>query len=332
MLTRPFGTTSRSEQIVAGDIAAFGLCATIISWGATLQDLRLDGHPYPLVLGFTSLQDYLGHGQYHGATVGRVINRIGSGVAVINGTEHRLDVNSDGGHTLHGGGDGYSMRGWQVAEHEADSMLLTLTDPHGTMGFPGTVETSCRYSIVARGHGPALRVELMATTDAPTLVNLGHHSYFCLDDRGDIRDHHLSIAADKYLPADNDSLPTGAISAVQGTRFDFRASRQVAESYDHNFCIATARRGLTEVARLSSPHSGVSMRLATTEPGLQFYTGQGLGRGGSSCDGASCGPFTGLCLEPQFWPDAPHHAAFPPIDLMPGDRYHQISEFTFGKD
>lgn len=332
MLTRPFGATSQSEQIVAGEIAGFGLRASIISWGATVQDLRLDGHPHPLVLGFTTLQDYIDHSQHHGAIAGRVINRIAGGKAVINGTEYSLDVNLDGRHTLHGGRHGFGVRGWQVAAHEHDTMLLTLTDPDGSMGFPGTVQASCRYSVVARDHGPALRVEMTATTDAPTLVNLGHHSYFRLDDSGDIRGHLLSIDADRYLPSGADTLPSGQTATVEGTGFDFRRMRPVEGGYDHNFCLADRRRDLTEVACLASPHSGMSMRLATTEPGLQLYTGQGLGDCGRSLDGAPCGPFTGLCLEPQFWPNAPHNAAFPPIDLMPGDRYQQITEFTFHLD
>lgn len=329
MIGRPFGTTSQSEQIVTSEISAFGLHASIINWGASVQDLRLDGHPHPLVLGFTTLQDYIDHGQHHGATAGRVINRIGGGTAVIDGTAYSLDVNQDGRHMLHGGHHGFGLKAWQITEHQHDTVLLTLTDPDGSMGFPGTVQAGCRYSIVARDDGPALRVELTATTDAPTLVNLGHHSYFRLDDTGDVRAHFLSIDADHYLPCAPDSLPLGPIEPVEGTRFDFRNRRPVGESYDHNFCLARDRRDLTRVAHLDSPHSGISMQLSTTEPGLQLYTGQNLGYGGISLDGTPCGPFTGLCLEPQFWPNAPHQAAFPSIDLMPGDRYQQITEFTF---
>ena len=144
MLTRPFGTTSRPEQIVAGEIAGSGLRARIINRGATLQDLRPDGHPRPLVPGFATLQDYFDHSRHHGAIAGRVINRIAGGTAVINGTGYRLDVNLGGRHTLHGGRHGFGVRGWQVAAHEHDSMLLTLTDPDNSMGFPSTVQTSCR--------------------------------------------------------------------------------------------------------------------------------------------------------------------------------------------
>ena len=324
-----FGKTPEDEQVVAGRISAHGLSATILTWGAALQDLRLDSTGRPLVLGFTSLHDYLAHGMYHGATVGRVINRIGGASAPIGGTACRFDSNDPGGHTLHGGRAGYAARNWQLTDHQAGEITFGLTDPHGSMGFPGTVTASCRYSLVSRDGAPTLRIELHARTDAPTLVNLGHHSYFCLDDSGDIRGHDLQIDADRYLAADATSLPTGTIEQVDGSRFDFRLRRRVAGSYDHNFCLADSRRGLTPVAWLDSPRSGLSMRLSTTEPGLQLYTGQGLTDGGSGHDGHATGPYAGICLEPQCWPDAPNNAAFPSIDLRAGDSYQQISEFSF---
>ena len=324
-----FGKTPEDEQVVAGRISAHGLSATILTWGAALQDLRLDSTGRPLVLGFTSLHDYLAHGMYHGATVGRVINRIGGASAPIGGTAHRFDCNDPGGHTLHGGRAGYAARNWQLTNHQAGEITFGLTDPHGSMGFPGTVTASCRYSLVSRDGAPTLRIELHARTDAPTLVNLGHHSYFCLDDSGDVRRHLLQIDAARYLPADADSLPTGDIQPVDTTPFDFRMLRPVGDSFDHNFCLADRRRGLTPVARLESPYSGLSMTVRTTEPGLQLYTGQGLSIGGTGHAGHAAGPFGGICLEAQGWPDAPNNAAFPSIDLLPGDRYQQTSEFSF---
>jgi len=324
-----FGITKSGEQVVAGRISAGGLSATILTWGATLQDLRLDSSTQPLVLGFTTLDDYLAHGMYHGATVGRVINRISGAQAQINGTPHRFDNNSAGGHMLHGGRDGYATRNWHIIDHTESDITLGLRDPDAAMGFPGTVCAKCRYRLMNTDGTPTLRIELLAETDAPTLVNLGHHSYFCLDDNGDIRGHKLQIDAGRYLPADRNSLPTGTIENVADTRFDFRAQRLVAGSYDHNFCLAEARRGLTPVASLASPQSGISMRIRTTEPGLQLYTGQGLTDNGTGHDGHEIGPFGGICLEPQAWPDAPNNPSFPSIDLLPGDRYQQISEFSF---
>lgn len=326
-----FGTTTEDEQVVAGRISAHGLTATILSWGATLQDLRLDSTDQPLVLGFTSFDDYLTHGMFHGATVGRVINRIGGASATIDGTLHHLDSNIAGGHTLHGGRAGYAARNWRVLDLQTNEITLGLTDPHGHMGFPGTVEARCRYVIHEgdRNGEPSLRIELQAETDAPTLVNMGHHSYFCLDNSGDVRGHHLQINAERYLAADATSLPTGDICKVADTPFDFRYLRPVADSFDHNFCLGDARRELTPVAHLTASDFSLSMRILTTEPGLQIYTGHGLTGGGTGHAGHATGPFAGICLEPQFWPDAPHNAAFPRIDLLPGDRYQQVTEFSF---
>lgn len=332
-MTSSFGTLPDGDAVTCVQISAGRLRATILSWGATLQDLRFDladnRSDIPLVLGFDSMDDYLVHSRFHGATVGRVINRIGGASAVIDGRHRRLDSNSDGGHTLHGGSDGFGARNWQIVDAGRAHASFGLIDPHGQMGFPGTVSATCTYSVFERGNHAVLRVELAATTDAPTLVNLGHHSYFCLDDSGDVRKHQLRIDADRYLPCDETALPTGDVAMVDGTGFDFRTSRPVAGTFDHNFCLADQRRDLAPVAQLSSPRSGLSMQISTTEPGLQLYTGHGLSGGGTAHGSHGNGPFAGICLEPQSWPDAPNNASFPSIDLAPGERYEQISEFAF---
>ena len=328
-MTDIFGISPENQPVSRIALAGHGLTARILTWGATLQDLRLRGYRDPLVVGFTDFQDYLDHSQYHGATAGRVINRIGGARVMIDGVEYRLSSNQSGGHMLHGGGTGYGERDWRVLDRSATHVTLALTDPHGRMGFPGTVEARCRYSLI---EGPALQVELTATTDRTTILNLGHHSYFNLDGSDDIRGHHLSIAADCYLPTDEDCLPTGEIASVDSTDFDFREMRRIAGSFDHNFCLADRRRGLTPVAELTSPFSGVSMALLTTEPGLQFYTGQGLAGGGSCLGGLANTAHAALCLEPQMWPDAPNNPGFPSIALTPDDRYHQISQFVFSRN
>ena len=332
-MTSSFGTLPDGDAVTCVQISAGRLRATILSWGATLQDLRFDladnRSDIPLVLGFDSMDDYLVHGRFHGAIVGRVINRIGGASAVIDGRHRRLDSNSDGGHTLHGGSDGFGARNWQIVDASRAHASFGLIDPHGQMGFPGTVSATCTYSVFERGNHAVLRVELAATTDAPTLVNLGHHSYFCLDYSGDVRKHHLRIDADRYLPCDEIALPTGDVAMVDGTGFDFRTPRPVAGTFDHNFCLADQRRDLASVAQLSSPRSSLSMQISTTEPGLQLYTGHGLSGGGTGHGSHGNGPFAGICLEPQSWPDAPNNASFPSIDLAPGERYEQISEFAF---
>jgi aldose 1-epimerase len=325
-MTVNFGISPGNQAVSQITIGGHGMTARILTWGATLQDLRLDGYENPLVIGFTNFQDYLDHSQYHGVIAGRVINRLGGARAIIDGVEHRLASNQSGGHMLHGGTVGYGARDWRLVDRSAMHVTLALTDPDGSMGFPGTVETRCRYSLI---EGPSLRIDLMATSDRPTLLNLGHHSYFNLDGSDDIRAHHLAIAADRYLPTDGGCLPTGEIAPVAGTTFDFRHKREVAGDYDHNFCVADKRRRLTPVAELSSPRSGVSMGLLTTEPGLQFYTGQGLSGGGSCLGDLRNAAHAALCLEPQMWPDAPNHRHFPSIALTPDDSYHQISQFVF---
>ena len=328
-MTDIFGISPENQTVSRITLAGHGITAKILSWGATLQDLRLDGYDHPVVVGFTTFQDYLDHAQYHGATAGRVINRIGGARAIIDGVTYALSSNQHGGHMLHGGRTGYGARNWRMIDRSITHVTLALTDPDGSMGFPGTVEARCRYSLI---NGPALQVELTATTDKPTILNLGHHSYFNLDGSADIRDHQLCIAADRYLPTDTDCLPTGAVAPVEGTAFDFRNMRRIAGSFDHNFCLADRRRGLTAAAKLKSPHSGVSMALLTTEPGLQFYTGQGLSGGGSCEGGLANTAFAALCLEPQMWPDAPNNPGFPSIALTPNDSYHQISQFVFSRN
>lgn len=324
-----FGISPENQKVSQITLAGHGMTARILTWGATLQDLRLDGYENPLVVGFSDFQDYLDHSQYHGVTAGRVINRIGGARAVIDGAMHRLTSNQRGGHMLHGGRTGYGARDWRLVDRSPTHVTLALTDPDGNMGFPGTVEARCRYSLI---DGPALRIDLMATTDKPTILNLGHHSYFNLDGGTDIRDHQLCIAADHYLPTDGDCLPTGEIATVAGTAFDFRNMRRISGSYDHNFCLADRRRALTPVAELTSPRSGVSMALLTTEPGLQFYTGQGLTGAGSCLGDLGNSAHGALCLEPQMWPDAPNNPGFPSIALSPDDSYHQISQFVFSRN
>ena len=208
-MTSSFGTLPDGDAVTGVRISAGRLRATILSWGATLQDLRFDPadnrSDIPLVLGFDSIDDYLVHGRFHGATVGRVINRIGGASALIDGELHRLDSNSDGGHILHGGSNGFGARNWRILDAGPAHASFGLTDPDGHMGFPGTVKATCTYSIAETDEQATLRVAFSATTDVPTLVNVGHHSYFCLDDSHDIRKHHLRIDADRYLPCDENT-------------------------------------------------------------------------------------------------------------------------------
>lgn len=311
-------------------ITGHGLTATFTEWGASLVDLRLDRHDAPLVLGLADLSDYAaGHASYMGATAGRCANRIGHATYTLDGETHHLDANFEGKHMLHGGSKGMGKQVWTVTDHGDDAITLTLDLPDGHMGFPGRLSTEARFSC---GPDATLRVEYRATTDKPTLCNLAHHSYFCLDDSGDIAGHRLWVDADRYVTVDAGLIPTGAAS-VEGTSFDFRDGRALpGESLlDHNLCLSDARVSLREVGRLMSERSGVTMRIATTEAGIQVYDGAKLATPVDGIGGRRYGPNAGIALEPQVWPDAPNHPDFPSAVLRPGETYEQISTFSFAK-
>ena len=325
-MIRPFGMSPENQEVLAVTLRSGSLTATILTWGATLQDCRLASHDYPLVLGFPNLESYLQDSACHGAIAGRVINRISDAKLDLDGTTYNLEPNFLHAHTLHGGSLGYDRRNWRIIDHGPDFVELGLDDPDGHMGFPGNVIIRCCYSLKADGE---LAIDIHATTDAHTAFNPGHHSYFCLDNSGDIFCHELMINADHYLPSREGDFPTGDIESVNNTEFDFRNTRRIEQHYDHNFCLADTRLPARHVATLRSRLSGVGMDIVTTEPGLQLYTGQKLAPAAPGLTSEIDGPCSGLCLEPQMWPDAPTHSHFPKIDLMPGDAYHQHSAFRF---
>lgn len=316
-------------------LAAGGLSANILNWGAVVQDLRLQDHDAPLVLGFDNLEAYVADSAYIGATVGRYANRIRDGRFSLDGRQYRVDREHPERHGLHGGSGGFSRRLWRVADHGADFVTLALRDEDGTMGFPGMLDLTCTYSL----REPAtLSLELTARTDAPTLCNPAHHSYFNLDDggSGDILDHRLMIAAEAYLPVDEALIPIGVVQPVEDTQFDFRRARVLRTSagvqqipYDHNFCLAAGRGQLRRAAGVRAGSSGVEMEVWTTEPGLQLYAGQHLAPASSGLAGRHYGAFSGLCLEPQVWPDSPNRPDFPQAVLRPGETYRQITEYRF---
>jgi len=330
-----FGTTPDGGEVQRFAIRGGGLTANIIGWGAAVQDLRLDGHDAPLVLGFEEFADYPAHSPYFGAIPGRCANRIAGGRFVIDGTPWHADTNFLGKHTLHGGSKGFGKRVWSVSSSGSDFVTLTLHSADGEMGFPGALDASCTYSVRAPG---TLSIELTATCDEPTLCNLAHHSYFNLDDggSGDILDHRLVINAGAYLPVDEELIPTGVVQPVAGTPFDFRQARPVRLDvdgqqviYDHNFCLAAARGPLKQAAWAQGARSGVEMEVWTTEPGVQFYAGHKVAREQEGLGGRRYGAYAGFCLEAQVWPDAPNHAYFPQAVLRPGETYRQVTEYRF---
>ncbi len=321
-----FGQLPDGSAVERVGLQGFGLSANVMSWGAVLQDLRLEGVPHPLVLGFHEFASYPQLSPHFGAICGRVANRIAQGTAEIAGKHHTFDRNFAGQHTLHGGSDGCGTVLWSIAGHDAHSVNLTLRLPDGHMGFPGTLDIEVRYQLV---EGPGLRIDLAATADAPTLCNLAHHSYFNLDGRSDIDDHTLWAGADRVLEVDEDLIPTGSALPVEGTEFDFRQGRKLAGlSCDHNLCLSEQRGPLRRVARLTG--GKLAMVIETTEPGLQVYDGRGIDtRGAPGLGGLPYGARAGIALEPQAWPDAPNQPWRAQVDLHPGETYKQVSVFRF---
>ena len=305
-----FGHLPDGRAVEAVRISGPRLSATVLTLGATVQDLRLAGVAHPLVLGFPVLAPYLEAGLYVGALVGRVANRIGGARFTLDGREVRVDAN-EGPNLLHGGSDGIQRQLWRVEDRAADRLLLALDLPDGHMGFPGNLAMRAGISVA----GDALGFDLTATTDAATPVSLAHHGYFTLDDSGDIRRHRLQVAADHYLPVDAALIPTGRIAPVAGSPHDFRQQRAIGAGHDHNLCLAPARRPLRPVATLIG-QTGLRMEIETTEPGLQLYDGRHLG-------------YAGVALETQMWPDAVNHPAFPDPILRPGEVFRARTRYRF---
>jgi len=345
-----FGTTPEGSLVESVMLTSpAGISARIITYGATLQSLLVpdrDGRLADIVLGYTNLDDYIRHPQFFGATVGRYANRIAGGEFSLDGRRYSLAKNN-GPNTLHGGVRGFDKVVWGIAEVTSGSVAsvtLTYVSPAGEEGYPGTLRTRLTYSLDDAG---TLTTSYEATTDAPTIVNLSHHSLFNLADvrlGRSVLGQRLLINADQFTPVDAGLIPTGELRPVAGTPFDFTESHEigarirdasdeqirVGRGYDHNFAL---RGGTTPTpklaARMEDPVSGRVMELFTTEPGVQVYSGNFL-------DGTVVGKGSvvyrqgdGLALEPQKFPDSPNQPSFPSARLDPGETYRQISSYHF---
>ncbi|WP_029041673.1 aldose epimerase family protein [Cucumibacter marinus] len=320
--TDSFGPAPDGSAIALVQIGRGALSARLMSWGASLCDLRIEGHDHSLVLGSSDLKAYLGPLRYYGAIVGRVANRIAGGSVEIDGEVYALDRNENNRTTLHGGTTGSAARNWALIEATASACRFGLRLPHRADGFPGTLDITATYCVTG---DEALRLEIEAVTDAPTLCNFAHHAYWTLDGAPDLSGHTLCVHTDRYLPVDAHRIPCGGPEPVGSTRFDLRAPRPLLapgqEPLDHNFCLSDAPTDLREVARLEA--GNLSLGVLTTAPGLQVYDG--------AMEAVTpFGAHAGVALEPQHWPDAPHHTDFPSITLRPGETYRQVSEFQFG--
>jgi aldose 1-epimerase len=326
-----FGETPDGMPVKRVSIAGGGLTAHILTFGATVQDLRMEGVSHPLVLGAPSLEPYFGPLTYFGAIVGRFANRIGQGRFKLDGQTHETPRNWLDRHTLHGGPVGTGQKLWTIGETSENSLRLDLVLADGDMGFPGEMTVIATFSLPGDG---VLAIDIRARADAATPCSFAHHGYFNLDASPDITGHRLRIDADTYLPVDADLIPTGEIAPVEGTAFDFRAPREVGTSgLDHNFCLSNGREPLRPVAELRSPVSGLAMTIQTTEPGLQIYDGAYIPEKRlEGLDGRKYGPFGGIAMETQSWPDALNRPAFPSAVIGPGDTYHHQVRYEFQRE
>jgi len=322
-----------------------GIEVRIITYGAAIQSLKAPDRTdrsEDIVTGFDTLNGYLDRSRYFGAIVGRYANRIANARFTLDGTTYQLAANNGKNH-LHGGRRGFDKVVWtgtSLERNDAVGVALKYVSQNGEEGYPGTLTVTVTYTLNEKNE---LRIDYTASTDTATPVNLTNHSYFNLagDGRGDILGHLLTIDADRYTPTDDTQIPTGELAAVDGTPFDFRSPTTIGaridadneqirrgKGYDHNFVVRGT--GLRHAARVVDPSSGRTMDIATTEPGIQFYSGNNLDGTAVGKSGRAYGRRTSLCLETQHFPDSPNHPAFPSTILRPRQRFASTTVFTFG--
>jgi aldose 1-epimerase len=344
---RVFGTTPDGTPINLYTLSnANGMQISITNYGGIVVTLTApdrEGRFADVVLGYDSLQGYIDANPFFGALIGRYGNRIGNGTFTLNGVKYTL-ANNDGPHHLHGGLKGFDKVVWEAKERqdgENPGLELTYISPDGEEGYPGTLSAQVIYTLTADN---ALNIDYTATTDRDTVVNLTNHTYFNLagDGRGDILGHELTLNADRFTEAGEGLIPTGKMCSVEGTPLDFRESTPIgarindaydqlryAGGYDHNWVLNAAETSPTFAARVYEPESGRVMEVYTTEPGIQFYTGNFLDGSITGKNGCVYHQRTGFCLEAQHYPDSPNQPDFPSTVLKPGDTYHTSTQYVF---
>lgn len=312
-----------------------GFSAKVLTWGAVLRDLvvPVKGKFQTVVLGLNSLEHYLAHSPSFGATPGRFANRIGDASFEIDGKKFLVTPNKNSRHCLHGGPMGFGKRVWSAGEVTSSSVALHLDSEDGDMGFPGHAKITCIYRLLPP---MTLQIELFAETDAPTPINLTHHSYFNLDGSADARDHHVLMNAPFYTPTDEDLIPTGEVRPVAGGTYNFNRARAVRNAdgvvYDSNFVVSApidVQCGMAHQVTLHSPKNGLNMEVHSNQPGVQFYDGAKVNVPVAGLNGEKYGAHAGLCFEPQNFPDAPNKRHFPNSILRKGERYSHKMEYRF---
>lgn len=347
--TREFGTSADGQRATAWTMRRGDLEITVTDHGATLVAVVVPdrvGQRDDVILGFDSADGYRSaDNQYFGCTTGRVCNRIAKGVFTLDGERYVLAVNNGPNH-LHGGAvRSFDKVLWQAdvrMQGDTPTASFTYVSPDGEEGYPGTLRTVVTYSLPSEHE---LRIDYAATTDQATPINVTNHAYWNLSGQGQpsILDHVLQIAAERYTPTDDTLIPTGTLAQVQGTPLDFRQPFPIgvrigqlvdtpAAGYDHNFALRevgpTEDGGLRRAAELYDPKSGRVLEILTTEPGIQFYTGNFL-HGQRGKDGAAYAQRSALCLETQHWPDSVNQPSFPSTILRPGETFRSSTVHRF---
>jgi aldose 1-epimerase len=345
----PFGTLPSGEAVERFTLRSGEMEVGVSEYGGAILSLRVpdrDGRMADVVLGFDRLDDYVADQKYFGALIGRYANRIAGARFSLDGREYLLPVNNGANH-LHGGPNGFHKVVWAAEPFTEDGgtgIRLVYDSPDGEEGYPGTLRVEVVYRLAGDG---ALEIGYAARTDRPTPVNLTQHTYFNLtgDPSRDVVEHELQLDAGRITPVDEGLIPTGELAPVDGTPFDFRTPVAIgarigapdprlrqAGGYDHNFVLSHPEGVLGRAARVREPRSGRVLEVHTTEPGLQLYSGNYLDGTAVGKGGVAYAWRSGLCLEPQHFPDSPNQPAFPGTILRPGERYASRTVWRFGVD
>ncbi|WP_217165219.1 aldose epimerase family protein [Streptomyces sp. AC512_CC834] len=342
-----FGKLADGTKVYRWSLENGGTRMKVLSYGGVVQCLEIPdrrGRHENVSLGFDNLDDYVARSPHFGALIGRYGNRIAKGRFTLDGTTYQLSVN-DGENSLHGGALGFDYRVWDVEPFTDGSdvgLVLHYTSVDGEMGYPGTLRAKVTYTLTRRGDW---RIDYEATTDKPTVVNLTSHVYWNLagEGSGTVEDHELSIEASRFTPTDDGLIPTGELARVSGTPFDFRRAKPVgrdirdahpqlvtAKGFDHNWVLDKGVTGRPEhIATLRDRASGRTLRIATDQPGLQFYSGNFLDGTLTGTGGALYRQGDALCLETQHFPNSPNQPSFPSTVLRPGETYRTSTVHSF---
>jgi aldose 1-epimerase len=346
MTREPFGTAPDGQGVDLITLTnAKGVELRAMTYGAIIVSLKVPDRAGVLgdvVLGYDSLAGYVKSSPYFGAVVGRYGNRIAKGKFTLDGAAYALAVNN-GPNALHGGLKGFDKVVWHadtVRNADGVGIRFHYVSKDGEEGYPGTLSATVTYTLTDAGE---VHIAYEATTDKATPVNLTQHSYFNLAGSGDILSHVLTLNADRFTPVDSTLIPTGQLAPVAGTPFDFTTPHAIGEridadhqqirfggGYDHNFVLMRADTGLALAAVLIDPASGRRLEVRTTEPGVQFYSGNFLDGTLTGKHGVVYQRRNGLCLETQHYPDSPNHPDFPSTILRPGETYGSRTVWRFG--